>query len=176
MTVKDFLLLREVLREEDAREWMNELPKPLSICGKIVPDTLDDLTIGELIELQNIGSDYDVSFKPCMILFGLPEIKVREEEASKIYGLFMWVTSELERINKLFAKTSIAPTSEETQAGIEELQFGMFGLIDHYATRMGITDHECVERVPWVRVWKCLDMDAQRAKFQRRLQKILANK
>ena len=176
MTVKDFLLLREVLREKDAREWMKELPKPLSICGKAMPETLDDLTMGQLIELQSIGNDYDVSFKPCKVLLGLSEEEVRKEEAAKVYGLFMWITSELERINKLFAKTSISPTSEETQAGIEDLQFGMFGLIDHYATRMGITDHECVEHVPWIRVWKCLDMDAQRAKFQRRLQKILANK
>ena len=38
---------------------------------------------------------------------------------------------------------------------------------------MGITDHEEVERVPWIRVYKCLDMDAERTRFERRLRNIL---
>lgn len=176
MTIREFLILREVLRQDDAREWMNELPKPISISGKTIPDSLDDLTMGELIELQGMESDYDVTFKPCLVLLGLDELQVRDEEAAKVYGLFMWITKELERINKLFSQTSIEPTSDEKRAGIGEMNFGMFGLIDHYATRMGITNHEDVESVPWVRVWKCLDIDAKKAKFQRRLQKILADK
>jgi len=45
---------------------------------------------------------------------------------------------------------------------VDKLSFGLFGLVDYYATRMGITDHEQVESVPWVRVYKCLDMDAEK--------------
>ena len=53
------------------------------------------------------------------------------------------------------------------------MNFGLFGLLDYYAQRMGITDHEEVERVPWIRVYKCLDMDAERTRFERRLRNIL---
>ncbi len=40
----------------------------------------------------------------------------------------------------------------------------------------GITDHEQVESVPWVRVYKCLDMDAEKIRYERRLREIYQNK
>ena len=82
----------------------------------------------------------------------------------------------MQRINKLFASTSVPPTAEEQQAGADSLNFGPFGLLDYYALRMGITDHEAVEYVPWVRVYKCLDMDAMKMRYERRLRKILESK
>ena len=86
----------------------------------------------------------------------------------------MWVITEVDRINKLFSSTSVKPTKEEKQAGVEKLSFGMFGMIDHYALRMGIANHEDVEKVPWIRIYKCLDIDSEKAKFQRRLQDVYA--
>jgi hypothetical protein len=34
---------------------------------------------------------------------------------------------------------------------------------------MGVTNHDDVERVPWVRVYKCMQMDAETEAFNRRL-------
>ena len=64
------------------------------------------------------------------------------------------------------------PTAEEIRAGINKMNFGVFGMIDWYARRMGITDHEEVMSVPWVRVYKCLDMDSQTNEYHKRLTKI----
>ncbi len=44
---------------------------------------------------------------------------------------------EVERITKLFETTSVVPTPEERRAGVDKLSFGLFGLVDYYATRMG---------------------------------------
>ena len=93
-------------------------------------------------------------------------------EVEAVLGFSSWVTKEVERITKLFETTSVAPTPEEKRAGVDQLSFGLFGLVDYYATRMGITDHEQVESVPWIRVYKCLDMDAEKIRYERRLRKI----
>ena len=116
----------------------------------------------------------DVILSPCRELLGLVDEEIMICDAEQVLGFSMWAAKEVERINNLFASTSVSPTSEELRAGINQMQFGMFGLIDYFATRMGITDHEQVESVPWVRIYKCLDIDAKRYVFQRRLRKILS--
>ena len=45
-------------------------------------------------------------------------------------------------------------------------------MIDWYALRMGITDHEEVMRVPWMRVYQCLSMDNQKQEFEKRLSEV----
>ena len=139
----------------------------------ITPSTLNDLTLGELMQLQGISSEREMILVPCRVLLGLDERKVMRSEAYDVLAFVFWAAREVERINKLFASTNVPPTPEEKQAGADKMNFGMFGLIDYYAQRMGITDHEAVEYVPWVRVYKCLDMDAQRIRMDRRLRKVL---
>lgn len=175
MTVKEFLILSDVSSShEDITSQMENLPRPVKVGDMPTPDTLNDLTFGQLIKLQSIATTMDVILSPCRELLGLLDEEIMICEADQVLGFSMWTAREVERINKLFASTCIQPTSEEIRAGIEQLQFGIFGLLDHYATRMGITNHEDVENVPWVRVYKCLDIDAKRGLFQRRLQKILS--
>lgn len=177
MTIKKFLILSDVSsNQEDVRAQLESLSKPMFICGVCTPETLNDLTFGKLTILQAICTPKDFIMVPCLELLNLTDTQVMEEKAEDVLGFCMWVAKEVERINKLFASTSVKPTPEEIRAGIEGLQFGVFGLIDQYATRMGITNHEEVESVPWVRIYKCMDIDSQRATFQRRLQKICSEK
>lgn len=175
MTVKEFLILSDVSsNSEDVTRQIESLPKPNTVGGVPTPDTLNDITFGQLIKLQSIATALDVILLPCCELLGLAENDIMMCDAEQVIGFSMWTAKEIQGINKLFASTSIEPTPEEIRAGIEQLQFGIFGLIDHYATRMGITDHDEVEHIPWIRVYKCLDIDAKRGAFQRRLQKILS--
>lgn len=177
MTVKEFLILSEVAANpEEVKAQIEALPKPDFICGMYVPETLNDATMGQLIELQSVSTVADCLFVPCMVLLGLSKEKVSECRAEDVIGFSSWVAKEVDRINKLFESTSVEPTSEEKRAGIEQLKFGMFGLLDYFAVRMGITDHEDVERVPWVRVYKCLDMDAEKIRYERRLREVYQNK
>lgn len=171
MTIKEYLILGEINTNAPV-----EFPKPSRVSRRIVPDTLNDLTMGELIQMQGIRTDHDVLFVPCRVLLDMDEREVLKADAVEVLGFIHWTAREMKRINKLFASTSVPPTADEKKAGVEQLGFGMFGLLDYYAQRMGITDHEAVEHVPWVRVYKCLDMDARRIMFQRRLQHLLSNK
>jgi hypothetical protein len=114
--------------------------------------------------------------KCCTILLSLDERNALKSQANAVIGFVSWVSKELERINKLFESTNIPPTAEEKQAGVESLKFGMFGVLDYYALRMGITDHEEVEKVKWIRIYKCLDMDAKKARYEKRLRTIISQK
>ena len=171
MTVKEFLILSDVASNAaELLEQIGKLPKPDFVAGVRVPETLNDLTIGQLMELQSVRNVIDCIMVPCRVVLGLPIDKIEKYEAADILGFSTWV------ITKLFETTSVAPTPEERRAGVDKLSFGLFGLVDYYATRMGITDHEQVESVLWVRVYKCLDMDAEKIRYERRLREIYQNK
>lgn len=175
MTVKEFLIKSDVCRDQEGlRKQIEELPKPEFIGNKRTPSDLNDITMGQLIMLQSMGDSKDVALIPCKTLLCMEEKEILSVKAETILGFSMWVITEVDRINKLFSSTSVKPTKEEKQAGVEKLSFGMFGMIDHYALRMGIANHEDVEKVPWVRIYKCLDIDSEKAKFQRRLQDVYA--
>lgn len=175
MTVKEFFVIGNITDSSKVQECMERLQRPFAVAGVHTPATLNDLNMGQLMLLQGIRTDKDFVLVPCRVLLGLKERAVMKAEASEVLGFCYWTAKEVERINKLFASTNVPPTQEETKAGADRLNFGIFGLVDYYALRMGITDHEEVERIPWVRVYKCLDMDARRMVVERRLRKILMN-
>ena len=173
MRLKDFLIVSNYAIENGFQEALQHAKRPLKVGGVEPPSTLNDLSLGELMQLQGISSEREMILVPCKVLLGLDERKVMNSDAHDVLAFVFWTAREVERINKLFASTNVPPTPEEKQAGADKMNFGMFGIVDYYAQRMGITDHEAVEYVPWVRVYKCLDMDAQRARMDRRLRKIL---
>ena len=154
---------------------LNRLQRPSSVYGRSVPTNLYSLTIGELFALQAIKTEEDAIWTPCKVILNLEENDVMKADAEEVFGFIVWVAKEMEKINKLFERTKIPPTKEEKQAGVEQLNFGAFGILDWYAQRMGITDHEAVEYVPWMRVYKCLEMDAQRTMYEKRLRDVYAN-
>lgn len=175
MKTKDFLILSSVTKD-DMQAKISRLQKPLSVRGRRVPESLQTLTIGELFTLQSIRTEHDAIIVPCRVLLNMDEEEVMKAEASEVMGFIKWVAEEMEKINKLFERTKIPPTAEEKQAGVDKLNFGAFGVLDWYAQRMGYLDHEAVEHVPWMRVYKCLEMDAQRTLYERRLRDVYANK
>lgn len=177
MTLKEFTVLSQhAVNRHELMMKLERLVKPTYLSGKRIPDSLNDITIGQLIMLQYISTDADFMLKPASIIMGIQDEMLLKEQAEKVIGFSYWVAKELERINKLFKNTSIPPTQEEKQAGVEKLNFGSFGIIDWFAQRMGITDHSEVENVPWVRIYKCLDMDAKRFVYERRLREIYNKK
>lgn len=175
MTVKEFMILSQVTKD-DIQAKISRLERPLSVGGKEVPETLNKLTIGDLFELQNIQTDEDLITVPCKVILGIDEDRVMKLDATEVFGFVMWVSKEVEKINKLFERTRIPPTKEEKQAGVEELNFGGFGILDWYCSRMGLCDHDLAAHTPWMRVYKCLDMDAKRSMYERRLREVYANK
>ena len=102
--------------------------------------------------------------------------ELEKEPCEDVIGFSNFVANELRKIADLFASCRTDLSPEQEQAGFGNLNFGMFGVLDWYCKRMGITDHAEVEKVPWVRVYKCMDMDAQTRRCEQRLSEIQSNK
>lgn len=177
MTIQEFVVL--INHTNDAQgvlEDIQQLPKPERILGFDIPENLNEITFGQLCELQKMLNDPDVIFTPPKVLFGINADKVNEMIADDVLGLGVWVVSEVNRINELFNNIPHKPSAEEIRAGIHDLNFGEFGVVDYYAQRMGIADHEQVMSVPWLRIYMCMNMDAKKAEYTKRLRDIYNKK
>lgn len=154
---------------------LEELERPYKVGDKKTPENLDELSIGQLLRLSETRDGAELFFVVCEVVLGMSEEETAESEAVEVVSFVGWVISQVKKINDLFEKTSTTPDDKEIKAGIGELKFGMFGLLDWYAQRMGIADHHEVESVSWLIVYKCLDMDTKRQRYNKRLQEVIAN-
>lgn len=177
MTTEEMLILDGVASEE-FKKWMKTRPRPARVLGRAVPDTLDDLTYGQLVEMQMCGTSVGEAIVClCRIILGIGnERSILRCDAATMAGFIFWATSEVERISKLFASVQRPPSTEEVQAGIHNLQFGAFGTADWYARRMGLKTHDEAFFTKWVRIYQCLKMDNELEEYKSRLTKIRMNK
>lgn len=172
MTYKDFMVVMQVSTNADeVMERARKLPLPSKMCGKDVPKDLNGISIGQLIAIQNCKADDVMVQAPCVVL-GVKDVQVMHEHADKVLAFDFMVASELERIAKIFETINIPPTELQKKAGYDKLNFGPFAILDNFALRMGITNHEEAERVPWIRVFKCMQMDAARELCRRKAEQI----
>lgn len=177
MKTTEQLILIEPYITADTRQWLLSQPKPSRLCGRRVPDTLNDLTFGELVSIQAAGDTRSVVLALCrQILHVKNARRIMRTPCDKMSGFVQWVTREVTRINQLFDEASRRPTSDEIAAGVLDLNFGVFGVLDWYARRMGYRDQNDVLSVKWVRIYECTRMDAERDEYERRLRDILARK
>lgn len=171
-----------ILRIEKAltppsREWLNRQPRPDRLFGRRVPESLDGLTFGELLSLQEIdglnNGDSIVTLARVILKTRRPKRWLLRSRCDRVFGFVAFVTRELERIGKLFKAIEHIPSEDEVAAGINDLDFGPFGLVDWYARRMGITNHDDVLSVAWLRVYQCMKMDAERDDYERRFRDVI---
>ena len=154
---------------------MQQYPRPSFVGRTPVPETLNDLTIGQLIELSTIGENNGELYRIPEIILGMKPDTTARMRAVEVVQFVGWVLSEVERINKLFEAAGGKPTEAEKRAGVERLSFGLFGMLDWYALRMGYKDHDEVLGVGWMRIYKCIDMDNKKAEYNKRLQEEMIN-
>lgn len=177
-TYKDFLLLFPLCTKGKQEELLGKLrsqPKPFSLCGKELPNDLNSVSYGTLDDLRTAASCDDPISECVQILLGveLPELMLAD--VNDVFGFLSFVTKELEKINKLFSGIKQTFSKEEEAAGIKELDFGSFGVLDWYARRMGITNQNDVRDVAWVRIYQCMKNDNMQSEYERRLQKQYLN-
>lgn len=155
---------------------LNNSEKPKLLFGKPTLSDLNMITYGQYADLCDIIGEKDhitAIGKMVTTLYPNKSVNdVNDEDCVKVFGFANFVCKEIDRINKLFSSVHLDYTDQEIRAGIEEMQFGVFGILDWYAKRMGITDHNEVLSVPWVRVFTCMKNDTMDAAFNRRLQKV----
>lgn len=175
MRLDKFIMISECITDGTVN-MMQEAGKPDEVCGVKAPDDLNNLTFGQLVTLQSIQTLQDIVFIPCEELLHVKRCKVMKEDALTVMRFSFWVADKVKEIGEMFKALSILPTPEEKQAGIDSLNFGLFGTIDWYAKRMGMKDHEDVESVPWIRIYKCIEIDNQKQEYERRLRHVYENK
>ena len=172
-TVRDFLKWEPYLNES-MQSSLREIACPLRMGSADVPQDLNGITLGQLTTLQT-ASDSRTFFEA----FSNILLKMTPKEAMKakvvpMMGIANMVMKELERITQLFQSISPEPTAIEIQAGSEKLNFGIFGLADWYARRMGMTDQDEAFDTGWVRVWQCLKNDTTEMQYRKRLAELQA--
>lgn len=177
-TYKDFLLLYPHCPRNVQENLMHRLrcqPKPYSICGKDVPKDLNSLSYGTLDDLRSAASSEDPVSECVQILLSIGSSELANVDVNDVFGFLSFVKKELEKINNLFSSIKQTYSSEEEAAGIRDLDFGSFGVLDWYARRMGITNQNEVRDVAWVRIYQCMKNDNMQAEFERRLRKQYVN-
>lgn len=156
-TYGEFLILLPLCHKDHQAELMETLKqakRPAFVAGIEVPENLNAITYGQLDDFSRIDQNsQDPAVGVFSILLGLSPEKVYSLNVFDVFGVINFVRAELDRINKLFASIKVTHSSEEIAAGVEELNFGTFGVLDWYAKRMGITNQDEVQSVPWVRIY-----------------------
>lgn len=155
------------------------IPPPKKFNKRDVPDTLQMVTFGTLTQLQQAADSNDYLKTCCKlvsVLTGVDERVVASRRAYDVLGIVNMIQSEMERIGKLFQSLQGDHSSDEVAAGIERLEFGAFGIVDWYAQRMGIIDHEEVFATPWARIYQCMKIDHEQGEFEKRYRKIIENR
>lgn len=178
-TYGEFLLLYPCCVGEHQKELLDTLSqaeRPAFVCGKETPANLNMITYGQLDDLSRIANSQDPAVEVFKILMGIEAPEVYQMNVFDVFGFMNFAKAEVERINKLFASISATHTSEEISAGIEDLNFGTFGIIDWYARRMGITNQDEVYSVAWVRIYTCMKNDNEQAEYEKRLNKQYINR
>lgn len=159
-------------RKEELLAILQSEPCPMFIKGKKVPEDLNGVTYGLLDDLHiDASSGLDPISNCLQTLMGFTSEEIMKLPVEEVYGFRNFITKELERINKLFEDIKVNYSSEEISAGVNELNFGSFGVLDWYAKRMGIKNQNDVRDVAWVRIYTCMLNDTQMNNYERRLNK-----
>lgn len=166
-----FSCVSDVEREEQYAA-MAKLPRPISVCGKGIPENLNMITYGQLDDLHDCPDGILAIVNCCKSILGVEEEDVMKESAERVLWFVMFCNKEVERINKMFSSINPHFDSEEKQAGVDKLKFGSFGILDWYARRMGIPDQNDVRVIPWIRIYKCMKNDNELREYDRRLRDI----
>lgn len=167
--------------KKDVLERLGKTDKPKYLCGRDVPEDLSAITFGQYSDLCDAMTGEDnATIKPIYefaeIILGISAKDLNLAPAVDVFGFGNWVCKEVEKITNMFNSIRSKHTSEEELAGINKLQFGVFGILDWYAKRMGINDQNEINDIKWVRIFTCMKNDNEEAEYQRRLQKVYMDK
>lgn len=172
MTFGEYCILHTHGAILNHNEVMASAPKPRRLCGRYLPESLDNMTMGMLTEVMMIKED--AKLLTAIYNISIPELET--EWAQDVIGTLRWTIEELKRITTLFSQMERELTADEIMAGAEQMKGDIFTTIDWYARRMGISDHDEVLRVPWVTIWRCAKDDRDREEYRQRLHNIQIKK
>lgn len=171
--VRGFLYWEPMLADFKKAELAKVRP-PKKIYGRRVPADLSGLTFEQLVRLWDIEDTRSLFLESAKVILGFPEQLTLALPTMPVLGFVNMVSQELVKIKSAFGQCGDInpPTPQEIRAGCSELDFGVFGIADWYAQRMGIRDHDEVFKTKWTRIYQCMRNDALVAAYRRRLDEI----
>lgn len=197
MRFYDFLLVSDITTEE-TNERLKGLTRPQSLkfsrvrafrrkAGQLIgrvlgalsgrrktPENLDALEIGKYLYLSTLEGE-DFVFEVFSVIGGLTKEDALDLRTEDAVGFLNFARSGLEEISEAIAAQRIEPTADEKAAGSEDLDGGVFGMLDYLSRRQRIS-HEEAERLPWPTVVAMLKADKDAELYRRKLQKQLTKK
>lgn len=175
-TVGKFIELSLFYDMKSAIEEISKMDIPKAILVYKVPSSLDHITFGQRIDLEEINTDEDFFFKPLEIIANFTKDQIKFMRAVDVIRFGQFVISELKRFNDRDVQTlKYKYDKEEIEAGIKEINHGIFGTIDMIAKRMNIT-HDAVLELSQSKVYMMLKIDIDNANYQKNLRDIFKNK
>ena len=167
--VKQFIELSNFYDMTSTIEEISKRDIPKIIGGYEVPENLDGITFGQRIDLLELNSDIDFLFLPLHLLAKFNNDDIVNLKASDVIRYSQFVISELKRFEKRDNETlKYKFDKEEIEAGIKEMNHGIFGTIDMIAKRMNIAHDEVLE-LSQSKVYMMLKIDIDNANYQKKL-------
>lgn len=173
-TYGEFLTLYPCCRPSHQEYLLKKLwkaGKPSFLHDKEVPENFNTITYGQLDDLSRARNSEDPAVTSIEIIMGMTAEEIYKLNVFDVFGFANFCLNELTRINKLFQSIKPSHSSEEIAAGINDLDFGTFGVVDWYAKRMGITNQDEVFNVAWIRIFTCMKNDNATNEYESRLHK-----
>ena len=171
-TIKQLL---EIINYYDLNDAIREVSKrtiPSQIGNFLVPQSLDYITFGMRLDLQELNTDEEFLFKPLELLAKVTNLEILKFNAWDVIRFNSFVISELNRFTKRDEQTlKYKFDKEEIKAGINKVNHGVFGLLDVIAKRMGIT-HDQVLELGQSKVYMMLKIDIDNANYQKNLRDV----
>lgn len=150
-------------------ELMASAPKPQRLCGRYLPKSLDNMTMGTLAEVMNVKEDT----KLLTTIYNVTTSELMTEWAIDVLGTLRWTAEELKRITDLFSQLERELTADEIMAGAEQLKGDIFNTIDWFQDHCnGNLSHNEVLKVPWIVVWRCASDVKEKEEYKQRLHNI----
>lgn len=178
VTFGEFVLLMPYLTEECREkdlQILNEAERPDFFLGAETLQDFNLITFGQysdLCDALTTENHIELMKNVCKAIYDTTDVAIGNQSAYDVWGFCNFAIKECARINGLFSAVHIEYTEQEKKAGIDQLQFGTFGILDWYARRMGIVDQNLVNNEKWVRIYQCMKNDTDEAAYNRRLQKV----
>lgn len=175
----EFLVLLPLCCRKHQKELLDTLSqakRPKFIGKYEVPENLNAISYGLLDDLRNASKDDDPLAKSMTLVLGMTITEVYQSNVFDVFGFMNFIKDEIVKINNLFSALKVRYNSDELAAGVKDLDFGSFGVLDWYARRMGITNQNEVRDVAWVRIYNCMKHDVEQNNYERRLHQQYQNR
>ena len=167
----------QAITPESARRIVQAEP-PKRVLGRKAPSTLDDISYADLVEYQNFGTLASSDYRRFCELSAAQALGCSAGDlgylpAMDVAGVAHMVATELARISDLFKSCEVKPTGQESRANPPVGDW--FSMVDWYAKRMGISDHNAAGAVKWQYFYRCAKIDAENNRYERRLMQVQQN-